>query len=580
MNRKIFRSVLFSTLAALILSLVAVIFISYNTISNEEHNRIQNAGLVFLDAYNQHGIDSFKSLHLENYRLTLINNQGVVLFDSLKDEISENHLNREEIQEALVTGYGESARFSNTLKKRTFYSAMKTADGNILRVAISTETILNYVLQLSGYLVAIFLIVAIICLFTSFKISQSILQPLYDIDLNGPLSQVKTYPEIMPFLYEIDKRQRALDAQNETLRNKNEEFLTITKSMSEGLVLLNAEGIILTINKTAKKIFNISDDVIGKSFLTLDRSEKARSFFFKDENASFKDLKANLKDQNSNPHEEQTLIDSLNVKDQSTIKNRGDKKSCEITKDGRDYQLRFNKIRFNGKIAGYALLIIDITDTKRAEELRQEFTANVSHELKTPLTSISGYSELIMRDQVDKDHIKEFSSQIYSEAKRLYQLIEDIMAISRLDEEAEVEFSEIDVASIAKDVLDSISNPIVRIENKGKLLIRGNSTLIFEAIYNLVDNAIKYNRDSNEIVIRIDDTSFEVEDHGIGLSPYDKERVFDRFYRVDKSRNRQTGGTGLGLSIVKSVAERHGAKIEINSTLGVGTTIKLVFPSK
>ena len=154
------------------------------------------------------------------------------------------------------------------------------------------------------------------------------------------------------------------------------------------------------------------------------------------------------------------------------------------------------------------------------------------------------------------------------------------MAISRLDEEAEVEFSEIDVASIAKDVLDSISNPIVRIENKGKLLIRGNSTLIFEAIYNLVDNAIKYNRDSNEIVIRIDDTSFEVEDHGIGLSPYDKERVFDRFYRVDKSRSRQTGGTGLGLSIVKSVAERHGAKIEINSTLGVGTTIKLVFPSK
>ena len=590
MNRKIFRSVLFSTLAALILSLVAVIFISYNTISNEEHNRIQNAGLVFLDAYNQHGIDSFKSLHLENYRLTLINNQGVVLFDSLKDEISENHLNREEIQEALVTGYGESARFSNTLKKRTFYSAMKTADGNILRVAISTETILNYVLQLSGYLVAIFLIVAIICLFTSFKISQSILQPLYDIDLNVPLSQVKTYPEIMPFLYEIDKRQRALDAQNETLRNKNEEFLTITKSMSEGLVLLNAEGIILTINKTAKKIFNISDDVIGKSFLTLDRSEKARSFFFKDENASFKDLKANLKDQNSNPHEEQTLIDSLNVKDQSTIKNRGDKKSCEITKDGRDYQLRFNKIRFNGKIAGYALLIIDITDTKRAEELRQEFTANVSHELKTPLQSIIGAAELIESGLVKNGDIKNFASKIRSQSTRLITLIEDIIFLSKLDEcDTHTVKERFPLKSVIQDVFEMLQSKAqkhnIKLIYEGEdIFFNGVYRYIYELIYNLTDNAIRYmGKDEGTVTIKVQDKGDKgivifVDDTGIGIAKEHQARIFERFYRVDNSHSRQSGGTGLGLSIVKRVVLFHHGKIKLKSELGVGSSFKVTLP--
>ena len=304
--------------------------------------------------------------------------------------------------------------------------------------------------------------------------------------------------------------------------------------MKDGLVIVRSNGDILMINDAAKTLMGKNTNDEFKSIIELSRE----SLFF-------------------------------------SIIEKGSE-SGRIKVEGRVIEVHAEEVEGIGS----AILLFDVSDKTALEMKEREFIQNVSHELKTPLTSISGYSELIMRDQVDKDHIKEFSSQIYSEAKRLYQLIEDIMAISRLDEEAEVEFSEIDVASIAKDVLDSISNPIVRIENKGKLLIRGNSTLIFEAIYNLVDNAIKYNRDSNEIVIRIDDTSFEVEDHGIGLSPYDKERVFDRFYRVDKSRSRQTGGTGLGLSIVKSVAERHGAKIEINSTLGVGTTIKLVFPSK
>lgn len=588
MNRKIFRSVLFSTLIALILSLIAVIFISYSTIASEEHNRIQGTGYVLLDIYETRGLDGLTHLTRHEYRITLINPEGTVLYDSQASDISDNHATREEIKEAMIRGYGESSRYSDTLKERTFYCALKASDGNILRVAITTDTVLAYIIKFSGYLALIFLVVAIICMFTSFKLTKSILQPLYDIDLSGSLSDVDTYPEIMPFLYEIDKRQQELDKQNELLKSRNEEFLTITKSMAEGLVLLNADGIILTINKTARRIFGITDEVIGKSFLTLDRSEKALNFFFGPNGIK----KAQLdipKEQIAAPEEGQALFSKLKVTSVGKSSGRGDKKSCEITKDGRDYQLRFNKIRLNSQTVGFALLIIDVTDTKRAEAQRQEFTANVSHELKTPLQSIMGAAELMESGLVKPEDTRTFAGKIRSQSARLITLIEDIIFLSKLDEmDTHTVRENFPLKPLVQDVFEMLSS---KASEKGiKLNLTGDDVsfngvyrYIYELIYNLTDNAIRYNDKPQEegyVTVHIKDKNpdelvIEVSDNGIGIAKEHQARIFERFYRVDKSHSRQSGGTGLGLSIVKRVVLFHNGKIKLKSEPGQGSTFKI-----
>lgn len=588
MNRKIFRSVLFSTLIALILSLIAVIFISYSTIASEEHNRIQGTGYVLLDIYETRGLDGLTHLTRHEYRITLINPEGTVLYDSQASDISDNHATREEIKEAMIRGYGESSRYSDTLKERTFYCALKASDGNILRVAITTDTVLAYIIKFSGYLTLIFLVVAIICMFTSFKLTKSILQPLYDIDLSGSLSDVDTYPEIMPFLYEIDKRQQELDKQNELLKSRNEEFLTITKSMAEGLVLLNADGIILTINKTARRIFGITDEVIGKSFLTLDRSEKALNFFFGPNGIK----KAQLdipKEQIAAPEEGQALFSRLKVTSVGKSSGRGDKKSCEITKDGRDYQLRFNKIRLNSQTVGFALLIIDVTDTKRAEAQRQEFTANVSHELKTPLQSIMGAAELMESGLVKPEDTRTFAGKIRSQSARLITLIEDIIFLSKLDEmDTHTVRENFPLKPLVQDVFEMLSS---KASEKGiKLNLTGDDVsfngvyrYIYELIYNLTDNAIRYNdkpQGEGYVTVHIKDKNpdelvIEVSDNGIGIAKEHHARIFERFYRVDKSHSRQSGGTGLGLSIVKRVVLFHNGKIKLKSEPGQGSTFKI-----
>lgn len=588
MNRKIFRSVLFSTLIALILSLIAVIFISYNAIASEEHNRIQGTGYVLLDVYETRGLDGLTHLNRHEYRITLISPEGTVLYDSQASGITDNHANREEVKEAMIRGYGESSRYSDTLKERTFYCALKASDDNILRVALTTDTVLAYILKISGYLALIFLIVAIICLFTSFKLTKSILQPLYDIDLSGSLSDVDTYPEIMPFLYEIDKRQQELDKQNELLKSRNEEFLTITKSLAEGLVLLNADGIILTINKTARRIFGITDEVIGKSFLTLDRSEKALNFFFGPN--GIKRVQEEIPDgQTSSQDDGQALFSRLKVTSIGKSSGRGDKKSCEITKDGRDYQLRFNKIRLNSQTVGFALLIIDVTDTKRAEAQRQEFTANVSHELKTPLQSIMGAAELMESGLVKPEDTRTFAGKIRTQSARLITLIEDIIFLSKLDEmDTHTVRENFPLKPLVQDVFDMLSSKAA--EKQVKLNLTGDDVsfngvyrYIYELIYNLTDNAIRYNdkpQGEGYVTVHLKNKSpeelvIEVSDNGIGIAKEHQARIFERFYRVDKSHSRQSGGTGLGLSIVKRVVLFHNGKIKLKSEPGQGTSFKI-----
>ncbi len=567
MNSRIFLSLFISTLTVLVLSLTAVIFIGYSIITDNERERTLNTAQILLHSYNEYGLLFFENFDFNGYRLTLIAPDGTVLFDSEKEEPLENHLNRIEVQQALALGSAVSDRYSQTLDTRTFYCALKTADGNVLRTAVTADSLLGHVKSLTILLIILFAITALTCLASSFKLTSKILRPLYEIDLKRSFYDVDSvYPEIKPFLQEIEKRQHALDKQNETLKSRHQEFLTITKSMAEGLMLLNSGGIILTVNKTAKKIFNIDDDVIGKSFLTLDRSEISRSLIFND------DVKK----------EGQSL---KNAKESSI-------KSCELTRDGRDYLLRCNTIRFKGKTEGYAILIIDITDTKRAEKIRREFTANVSHELKTPLQSIIGAAELIENNLVKDEDIKEFAGRIRTQGNHLICLIDDIIFLSKLDERAGLEASErFSLNTLASQIIASLKSRAfehnITLKLKGdEITFFGVYRYIYEIIYNLVDNAISYmGKEKGQVVVSLGkngnrEITITVSDTGMGIAREHQMRIFERFYRVEQSRSPKGGGTGLGLAIVKRAVLLHDGKIKLTSKPGEGSSFKITLPCK
>lgn len=523
---------IFTTVIVVVAVIVSASF-TVNAMYRGYEEGIANELLSTLRLIDSGKIGDIESVNFGTRRFTAIDENGNVLYDSMADsDEMENHLERPEVQMALSHMVGFDIRESSTLLESMFYVAMLSEDGTILRLSESQSSLYSFLLSSLPLIVIILAVIIILVLLVSHYLSRKIVEPINRINLDNPLEGDDLYEELSPLVRRIDEQKGEIAEQIKLLERDKNELELIVKSMKDGLILVRSNGDILMINDAAKTLMGKNT---GDEFRTLIELSREPLFF--------------------------------SIIEKGTANGR-------IKVEGRTVEVHAEVV--NG--LGSAILLFDVSDKMALEMKEREFIQNVSHELKTPLTSISGYSELIMRDQVDKDHIKEFSSQIYNEAKRLYQLIEDIMAISRLDEEADVTFSDVDVNAVAKDVLDSIANPIVKLESNADLRIRGNATLIFEAIYNLVDNAIKYNRNDNPILLQIDRDSFAVKDNGIGLSPYDRERVFDRFYRVDKSRSRQTGGTGLGLSIVKSVAERHGAKIEISSSLGEGTTIRLVFP--
>ncbi len=605
MHKKIFSAILCSTLCALLFALGAIIFFAYSYIANDEQKRAEETCLVLLNAYNLNGrpfLEILKSPQISRYRITLISPEGSVTFDTAEEDIHENHSDRAEVKQAMAKGFGDSNRYSDTLNERTYYKAVRADDGMILRLAVTSHTILSYVKSIALTTLIVFAVTALICLFASLRLTQAIIRPLYDIDFNRPLDDGGAYPEILPFLHEIDKRQQAVDEKAAMLHRKNEEFLTITKSMSEGLVLLNAQGIILTINKTAKKIFNITDEAIGQSFLTIDRSERARAFFFPDiakedkspgrkagacENKASK-AKDKRKDGTGcgKDSDDTGTLSSLNF---TLIEGEEGKKSCEIVKDGRDYQLRFNKIMTDGKPAGFALLVIDITDRKRLEEQRQEFTANVSHELKTPLQSIMGAAELMQNGLVAASDIPSFAGKIRRQSSRLITLIEDIIFLSKLDDaNADLLKETFSLQAVIEDVFEILKDKAgqkqVQLEFKGSdVLFCGVSRYIYELIYNLTDNAIGYSdKIPGKVLVTLKEKGsnviLTVEDNGRGIAKEHQSRIFERFYRVDKSHSRQSGGTGLGLSIVKRVVLCHQGKIKLRSTPGAGSAFKVILP--
>ncbi len=519
----------------------------YNIYTENIKSRIDNYAEDMAIFVNQKGTNDFLFNPKSQFRVNIINSDGHLNFDNTIQNIEniESHKDRPEFKKAMIKGYAKVFRYSKTSDKMIYYSAIKLDNGDILRISAHVDSIFNIISKMSFLFVILFVVLCVISLIIAKKVSKSIIKPLNEIDINNPLL-LNIYDEIKPFVTKISKQQEQIDGQLKELQKRNNEFQFITKFMSEGLILLNKDGIIISMNKMAQKVFNVNHDCVGLSFLAIDKSQMIRDFFVKNKN--------------------------------------NNKKHIEINKFNQVYQLHFNLIELDMQIKGYAILIIDITEKSKAQQQRQEFTANVSHELKTPLQSIIGYSELIEHGIVKESDIKNFASKITIQSKRLITLIEDIIFLSRLDEGQIIVCEDVSLMKICHEIFEilsekaksrNISLNIIGSDIKFKAVYR----YIYEFIYNLCDNAVKYNKEGGFVNVSLKENDkkiiISVSDNGIGIPEKDQDRIFERFYRVDKSHSRQTGGTGLGLSIVKRVVLFHKGKIKLESSSD-GTTFTVI----
>ena len=550
MTKRIFRAICLVALAVFLASVTLIMGILYDYFSQVQQDQLRIEAGLAARGVEENGAAYFEGLDTQSYRITWIGADGTVLFDSDSDaSIMENHLEREEVKQAMVSGYGHSARYSSTLMERLLYSAQRLEDGSVIRLAITQNSVLTIMLGLIQPVLLVSLVAVILALALASRVSKTVVRPLNELNLDEPLNN-EGFDELSPLLRRIDSQQRQLKGQALELKQKKDEFLAVTSNMSEGLVLLNSSGTILSINNAALTILDADKSSVGQDILTVNRSLKM-----------------------------QKLLEEART---------GQRSETKLCLTGREYQLDASPIISGGNIGGVALLLFDITERENAEQLRREFTANVSHELKTPLHSISGCAELMKNGMVKPEDTVRFAGQIYSEAQRLINLVEDIIRLSRLDEGAEdMQRERIDLYALSGSVMDSLRDEAK--ENKitmelcgGPAFIWGVRQLVSGMIYNLLDNAIKYNKANGSVKLSVSNEGefsvVKVSDTGIGIPPEHQSRVFERFYRVDKSHSKEVGGTGLGLSIVKHSAMVHNAKIDLQSTPGKGTSITVRFP--
>lgn len=510
------------------------------------------AGYVKL-AVEESGISylSEQTANVSPSRLTLIQADGAVLYDSAEPAGKmENHKERPEVKEALEKGNGKSTRLSSTMGEVTYYYALRLSDGNVLRVARTTDSVLITIRNSLIPLLLIFVGVLALAVLLTKRQTEHLVKPLNCLDLEHPLEN-DVYEEISPLLTRINQQNHQIAQQVETLKEKQDEYDTITENMQDGLIVTDKTEI-LSINKKALGLFHIKKkECIHKNILTLSRNQ---------------DLKVCL-----------------------DLALQGQSNNRVVEMEGGNYQFLGNPVRVDQEIRGAVIFILDVTQKAQNEKIRREFTANVSHELKTPLMSISGYAELIMNHMVSAENTPEFAGRIYQEANRLSTLVADIIKLSRLDEQEDAlpMEDEVDLWMMANDVNWQLQQKAeernITVKLKGESVkIRGNRQLLSEIVYNLVDNAIKYNVENGKVHIHVhrkgDRVEFVVKDTGVGIAAADRERVFERFYRVDKSRSREIEGTGLGLSIVKHGVAMHKGEIKVDSALGKGTKITVLFP--
>lgn len=549
MTRKIFLSIMAAAAVVLLCSVLIIMGCLYDYFGGVQERQLEDELALAQTGVECSGKTYLKALEGESYRLTWIAPSGEVLFDSQADESSmENHAQREEVRQALETGEGQSSRYSSTLLEKTIYYAKRLTDGSILRISISRATAGVLVMGMLQPMLVVLAAALILALVLAKRISARIVAPLNRLDLEKPLEN-DTYEELSPLLTRINQQRRQIDAQLRTLQQKKDEFDQITASMNEGLVLMNEKGTVLSINPAARALFHAEPDCVGRDFLTVERS-----------------------------HEISCAIRRALEEGHAELR---------VERGGREYQLDISRIESEGTVIGAVLLAFDVTEQAFAERNRREFTANVSHELKTPLQSIMGSAELIENGLVKQEDMPRFVGHIRTEAARLVTLIEDIIRLSQLDEGGELPFEPVDLKKLAEEASASLASAAA--EKQVTIRVHGDDRqittvrrLASEIIYNLCDNAVKYNREGGSVDVTIDGTAHgavvTVQDTGIGIPPEHQSRIFERFYRVDKSHSRQSGGTGLGLSIVKHAVQYLGGRIELESQPGKGTTMRVHFP--
>ena len=551
MTKRIFKAICIVAISVFTASLAIVMGILYGYLSGSRTEQLKIETDMCAGGVEAGGMDYINSLDTSGWRLTWIAEDGTVLYDSETDSSQmENHNEREEVKEARKNGYGESVRYSTTLTERQMYCAKLLDDGTVLRLSDSQYTWWTILLSMMQPILFIVTAAVAISLLLAFRLSKNIVKPLNSLDLDSPLEN-SAYPELEPLLSRLAAQQHQLKLQASELERKRNEFLTATGNMMEGIVLLSDKGELLSINAAASRLLGVSPYCVGKDILLL-----------------------------NNSYEMQELVHrSLS----------GEHTETTLPVGGSDYQINATPVMSDGKVAGAALVIFDVTEKEKAEQIRREFTANVSHELKTPLQSISGCAELLSNGMVKPEDVPEFSHRIYSESQRLISLVEDIIGLSRLDEGAEdMQRTNVDLHKLAETAIDSLSNAAkeagVALELCGDgAEVYGIPQLLGTIVYNLCDNAIKYNRRGGSVTVTTENgaggVTLTVSDTGIGIPKDQQDRIFERFYRVDKSHSKDVGGTGLGLSIVKHAALLHNATVSVDSTPGAGTTFTVFFPS-
>ena len=550
MTKRIFRSICLVAIAVFLASVTLFLCVLYDYFGNVQQNQLKTQTELAAQGVEAVGAEYFDGLSPKGYRVSWISADGKVLYDSEADSSEmENHLAREEIKEALESGYGESARYSATLMERTLYSSKRLTDGTVIRLSVSQSTLLTLLLGMMQPIIIIIVIAVVLSFLLAHRLSKNITAPLNQLNLDDPLNN-EGYDELSPLLRRIDAQQRQIRGQEKELRQKQEEFEAVTENMAEGIILLNTKGMILGINRAASILFGTTRNSIGKYILSVNR------------NIELSELLSGIES--------------------------GVRKEKIIDLNGGKYQLALNPVRESDNISGAVLLMLDVTEKEQAEQMRREFTANVSHELKTPLHTISGCAELLENGMVRPEDTARFYSQIRGEAGRMIALVEDIIRLSHLDEGAEdMKRERVDLYDLAAETVKSLSREAesagVSVSFEGQsAIVYGIPQLLESIVYNLMDNAIKYNRQGGTVKVSVgrsaEGVRLCVADTGIGIPPEHRERIFERFYRVDKSRSKELGGTGLGLSIVKHAARLHNAKIELQSTEGKGTTITVIFP--
>ena len=550
MTKKIFQSILLVAGCVLLASLLIIMGFLYDYFGGVEENQLRDELSLAAAAVEDGGTDYLSRLTADRYRLTWIAADGSVLYDTKTNaESLENHASRAEVSQALATGTGESTRYSSTLMEKTMYYAQRLDDGTVLRISISRATVGMIAVGMIQPLLIVLIVALILSGLLARRLSRRIVDPLNSLDLEHPLDN-DAYEELSPLLKRIHRQHVEIQTQLRELREKTDEFTQITGSMREGLVLLDEHGSILSINAAAQALFGADAQCVGRDFLTIERS-----------------------------HEISAAIQAAAADGHSEVR---------AERAGRVYQFDISRITSDGKFLGTVILAFDITEQEFAERNRREFTANVSHELKTPLQGIIGSAELIENGMVKPEDLPRFVGHIHAEAARLVTLIDDIIRLSQLDEGDAMPTEPVDLLAVSQEAAENLHDAAaarnVTVSVTGQpAVLPGVRRLIYEIVYNLCDNAIKYNRDGGRVDVTVaadaGGSSITVADTGIGIAPEHQARVFERFYRVDKSHSKASGGTGLGLSIVKHAVQYHHGRIELESTPGTGTTIRVVFPN-